>query len=300
MMTMRLTPTLAALALALAAGAAAAQDAPVEPQPPAPREVLLKMLDQAIPRFDEAILVQPDTPDWTGKLDLRTAARALNAEALAGELQRAPNGTEAVQTDAAALQVDPARGYVRYVDRRATVDLSNDLGPLPDQEKTFRMGMELLARLGLPAQEFAKPAVETQMAAGGSAGAERPERVDEVYRLFVVERVVNDLPVFGSNAVVAVTDRAEVQRARAEWPAFRMDRTDKLLDRGAVLEEAADALVDSGVSEKAAITARLGYAPVGGLPGAPYVPVAMIAVVDGETPLLVSAPLVEPGDADEQ
>jgi hypothetical protein len=299
MITMRLT-TLAGLALALAAGAALAQDAPIEPQPPAPREVLLKMLDQAIPRFDGAILVQPDTLDWTEKLDLRTAARALDAEALAGELQRAPNGTEAVQTDAAALQVDPARGYVRYVDRRATVDLSNDLGPLPDQEKTFRMGMELLARLGLPAQEFAKPAVETQMAAGGSAGAERPERVDEVYRLFVVERVVNDLPVFGSNAVVAVTDRAEVQRARAEWPAFRMDRTDKLLDRGAVLEEAADALVDSGVSEKAAITARLGYAPVGGLPRAPYVPVAMIAVVDGETPLLVSAPLVEPGDADEQ
>ena len=76
------------------------------------------------------------------------------------------------------------------------------------------MGMELLARLGLPAQEFAKPQVETQMAAGGSAGAEKPERVDEIYRLFVVQRVVNDLPVFGSTAVVAVTDRAEVQRAQ--------------------------------------------------------------------------------------
>jgi hypothetical protein len=298
---MRLTPKIVTLTLALAAGAALAQEppAPDRPLPPAPREVLIKMLDQAIPRFDETILVQPDTPDWTEKLDLRTAARALAAEELAGALQRAPNGTEAVQTDSAALQVDPARGYVRYVNRRATVDLGNDLAPLPDQEKTFRMGMEILARLGLPAQEFARPAVETQMAAGGSTESQEPERVDEIYRLFVLERVVNDLPVFGSNAIVAVTGQAEVQRAKAQWPAFRMDRTDKLLERGAMLEEAADVLVDSGVTERAAITARLGYAPVNGIPGNPYVPVAMISVVDGETPLLVSAPLVEPGDADE-
>ena len=258
------------------------------------------MLDQAIPSWDEAILVQPDTPDWTEKLNLQAAAHAIGAEEFARALQQAPNGTEAVQTDGAALRVDPSRGYLRYINRRATVDLANDVGALPDQEKAFQVGMGLLARLGLPAQEFAKPQVETQMAAGGSAGAKEPERVDELYRLFVLQRVVNDLPVFGSNAIVAITDRAEVQRAKAQWPAFRMDRGDKLLARGAVLEAAADVLVDSGVSEKAAVSARLGYAPVGGLPGNPYVPVAMISVVDGETPMLVSAPLVEPGDADER
>ena len=61
---MRLTPNIVGLTLALAAGAALAQDQPVtgtpgEPRPPAPREVLVKMLDQAIPRFDGAILVSP-------------------------------------------------------------------------------------------------------------------------------------------------------------------------------------------------------------------------------------------------
>ncbi len=300
---MKLRPTIAGLALALAAGAAFAQDQQDTGQErlePAPREVLVKMLDQAIPRWDEAILVQPDTSDWTEKLDLQNAARALGAEELARGLQRAPNGSEAVETDGAALKVVPERGYVRFVNRRATVDLANDVGPLPDQEKAFQIGMGLLARLGLPAQEFARPQVETQMAAGGSVEAKEPERVNEVYRLFVMERVVNGLPVFGSNAIVAVTDRAEVQRAKAQWPAFRMDRSDKLLERGTVLEEAADALVDSGVSEKAQVTASLGYAPIAGVPGSAYLPVAMIAVVDGETPMLLSAPLVQPGDADER
>ena len=76
---MKRTSKLAGLMLALAAGAALAQDQPApepdrEPLPAAPREVLVRMLDQAIPRWDEGVLVHPDTPDWTEKLDLQTAA----------------------------------------------------------------------------------------------------------------------------------------------------------------------------------------------------------------------------------
>ena len=148
---MRLTPKIVGLTLALAAGAALAQDQPTtgtpgEPLPAAPREVLVKMLDQAIPSWDEAILVQPDTPDWTEKLNLQAAAHAIGAEEFARALQQAPNGTEAVQTEGAALRVDPSRGYLRYINRRATVDLANDVGALPDQEKAFQVGMGLLAR----------------------------------------------------------------------------------------------------------------------------------------------------------
>ena len=286
-MAMRMTPKLAGLTLALAAGAALAQDQPIEPQPPAPREVLREDARPGDPALGRGRSWCSPTPRTGPRSSTCRPPPARSApRSSAGELQRAPNGAEQVETEARRS------GSIR----RAATCASSTGAPrstsattsarCPTRRRRSSWAWSLLARLGLPAQEFAKPLVETQMAAGGSAGAEKPERVDEVYRLFVVQRVVNELPVFGSDAVVAVNDRAEVQRAKAAWPAFRMDRSDKLLERGAVLEEAADVLVDSGVSEKAAITASLGYAPVGGLPGNLYVPVAMIAVVDGETPML--------------
>lgn len=55
----------------------------------------------------------------------------------------------------------------------------------------------------------------------------------------VVPRVVNDLPVIGSQALIAMTSQSEVQRLRTQWPAFAMVPGDKLMAREEVLMQAA-------------------------------------------------------------
>ncbi|MDQ2088459.1 hypothetical protein [Marimonas arenosa] len=294
------TTILPALVLSLAIGPAQAQDKLEGERPAQAVEALVKQLDEILPRWDESILQQPETADWTADLTLTTVIRSLGARDLAEVAQKAPNGASFLQTKAEALRVDPARGYVRYANRAAAVDLSRKVPPLPEPPEVMERGIEILSRLGLPPGEFAKPQVETQMAAGGSIKAEKPERVDEVYRLLVVGRVINDLPVFGSNALVAMTSKAELQRLRTQWPVFRMEHSDKLLEREVVLLQSAEVLLDHGIAAGDDLRAQLGYAPVADEPGSAYVPVALIAGAVEPTPVMISVPLVSPGDFDER
>jgi hypothetical protein len=279
---------------------ALAQDASDGEKRLADKEAILKILDRALPNWSEDVLKVPDTKDWTQDLTLSSSVRALGAQELVQTLRKIPNGAEAVKNKAGALRVDPSRGYVRYVNYNLVVDLRNDVGKLPNEEQVIQLGMKVLSRLGMPVEEFARPSVETQMAAGGSVESGKPERVDEIYRLFVVRRLINELPVFGSNAIVAVTDTGEVQRLKTQWPAFRLEPSDRLLGREEVMESAADTLVDQALSEKAELSAQLGYAPIADAPGSAYMPIVLISANDGPTPVLISVPLVAPGDKDER
>jgi hypothetical protein len=279
---------------------ALAQDATNAERKPADKEFLLKSLDRALPRWGDDILKTPDSKDWAGDLSLPGVVRSLGADEFISDLRQAPNGAETIKSKAGVVRIDAKRGYVRYENNTRVPDLRGDVGKLPSEEQAFQIGLKALSRLGVPAEEFDKPKIATQIAAGGSTEAQKPERIDEVYRLFVAKRSINSLPVFGSNVMVAITARGEVQRLKTQWPAFRMEGGDMLLGREEVLARAADTLADQGLSEKTELSAQIGYAPIADIPGSAYIPVALVSANDGPTPVLVSVPLVAPGDKDER
>lgn len=116
----------------------------------------------------------------------------------------------------------------------------------------------------------------------------------------VVPRVVNDLPVIGSQALIAMTSQSEVQRLRTQWPAFAMVPGDKLMAREEVLMQAAETLLGQGVLPDSDLRAGLAYAPIGDEQGNAYIPVAVIGAAVEPTPVMISVPLVIGGDPDER
>ena len=75
---MRLTPNIVGLTLGLAVGAALAQDQPTDPQPLAPRQVLLKISTRRSRAGTGRSWCSPYS-DWTAARP-RTAAGAVDAE----------------------------------------------------------------------------------------------------------------------------------------------------------------------------------------------------------------------------
>ena len=262
-------------------------------------ERLMSLLDEAIPDYDESLLEVRGGEDWTEAISVPRLVEALNIETLKEDASRAPTGTAVLTNRAAALRIDPAAGRVGYVDRTLTPDLRRGSQGLPDGDRAFRIGLRALSRVGLPSEEFDRPEILTQMAAGGSIESREPEMVDEIFRLVVVDRRIEDFRVFGSSAVVAIAPTGDVQRLRTQWPAFRISEGDRLQERETVLRETAETLADMDVTGDAEITAQVGFAPVADEPGAPYIPIALVAVTHGETPVLLSAPLVSPGERDD-
>jgi len=285
------------VAIALATGnIGLAQD---QDRPKGNVDELAKLLDQALPEWDGRLLEVNPGKDWTAEINMDFVVNSLGVRSLAREAKQAPDGIQVLKNKRVAVRIDPAEGQIRFVDRSLTPDFSAEKIVVPSEDAAREIGMKVLDRLGLPREEFGELEILTQMAAGGTSDAKEPEVVDEILRLFVMQRQVNKLPVFGSNAVVALAGEGEIQRLRTQWPAFEMDPDGKILEREAVLKNTAEELLDQKVSSEAKISAQLGYMPLEGVPGADYIPVALIAVEDDLTPLLISAPLVQAGGRDD-
>ena len=285
------------VAIALATGnIGLAQD---QDRPKGNVDELAKLLDQALPEWDGRLLEVNPGKDWTAEINMDFVVNSLGVRSLAREAKQAPDGIQVLKNKRVAVRIDPAEGQIRFVDRSLTPDFSAEKIVVPSEDAAREIGMKVLDRLGLPREEFGELEILTQMAAGGTSDAKEPEVVDEILRLFVMQRQVNKLPVFGSNAVVALAGEGEIQRLRTQWPAFEMDPDGKILEREAVLKNTAEELLDQNVSSEAKISAQLGYMPLEGVPGADYIPVALIAVEDDLTPLLISAPLVQAGGRDD-
>ncbi len=287
--------TLAAVALAVFPAVTLA----AEPNPEL-KAALIKKLDAVLPQWGSEVLSVPAGPDWAGRLNTARVARRFGPGKLADLAASAPAGAEGVKSNAGLVRVDPARGYVRMVNNTLVPRLGAEPIVLPTDDQTIEIGLKILVGLGLPEAEIGALKVATQVAADGSIRSEKPERISPILKLFSANRTVNKLPVFGSNAVIAITGAGQVQRLKTQWPPFRLDPRATLQLRAEVLDRAGDAMVDQDISLDSLLSTQIGYAPTDDKPGSPYIPVAVISAIDKETPLLIAVPLAKPSVSDDR
>ena len=286
-----------AAALALAAFPALAQAA--EPDPVL-KAALVRSLDAVLPKWGAEVLRAPTGVDWTGNLNVAGVARHFGAAKLADLAAGAPAGTEGVKGAEGLVRIDKARGYVRLVNNLLVPQIGTTPIQFPTDQQTRELGLKFLGELGIPATEIGGSDVATQMAADGSVKSTKPDRVNAILKLFSANRLVNNLPVFGSKAIIAITGRGQVQRLKTQWPVFRLDARDALLLRADVLNRAGDALVDQNLPATSVLKAQIGYAPADDTVGSAYIPVALISAIDRTTPVLISVPLVKPSVSDDR
>ncbi|NJM28862.1 MAG: hypothetical protein HC855_00845 [Rhizobiales bacterium] len=288
---------IAAAAFSLVIFPMIAHAAPPNPQQKA---ALIRSLDAVLPVWGAEVLRAPAGVDWTGNLNVAGVARSFNLSEVVELAAGAPAGTEGVKGKTGFVRVDKARGFVRMVNNLLVPRIGATPIPLPNDDQTNAIGLKALGQLGIPSGEIGPSNAATQMAADGSVASARPDRVSAILRLYSVDRNINKLPVFGSNAVIAITGRGEVQRLKVQWPMFKLDVPGGLLTRAEVLDRAGDTMVDQYLRATAVLKAEIGYAPADNTVGSPYIPVAMISAADGQTPLLFSVPLTKPSAADDR
>lgn len=286
-----------AAVMAFAALPVLAQAAKPDPELKA---ALMKSLDAVLPQWGAEVLRAPAGVDWTGNLNVVGVARGFGPSQLAELAASAPADSEGVKNDAGLVRVDRSRGYVRMVNNLLVPRIGDTAIRFPSDDQTRQLGLKILGELGIPAAEIGGSDVNTQMAADGNVSSLKPDRVRAILKLFSANRRVNKLPVFGSNALIAITGKGEVQRLKTQWPMFRMDARDALLTRADVLDRAGDALVDQEMAATSVLRAQIGYAPADNTVGSPYVPVALISAMDRKTPVFISVPLVKPSINDDR
>jgi hypothetical protein len=303
---MHSTPALLLASVALAAAAAtslAQPSAPSETEQVRASELgraeIARRIEQSLPKWGDEVLRAPQDVTWTAKLQPARVAELLGDRELMAVIRRAPRGAQLFQSKGSTLRIDPERGELRYVSRYRTVDPMSQVGPLPSVDRANQSVIRTLTALGLPSGEFAQAHVVSQISSGGSVRAKAPETKAEVYRLVTVPRVVGGVPVFVSDARVALTPKGEVQRLRVTWPALGVPRNMRIASREAVVERAADLLADHGVTAQAEIRTSLVYTPADPKSLRAYLPAVMFTVLESPTPFIFSVPVVEPPEGDD-
>jgi hypothetical protein len=252
-----------------------------------------------MPEWNGSIMQAPSGPDWLASLPPDSAAKVLNDDALGAAVRNAREGARVFKSDVSVLRLDPEKGRFGYHSRARETTSDEALRGVELPPNAAALAMEALKGLGLPASELAGVSSITQSAATGEAGKPASFKGD-LYQIVEVSRTVNKLPVLGSDARVAINAKGEVQRARIAWPAFELDRGDGLLSRAEVSRNAVAFMLDQGVRANVTMKARLGYAPLSPEGRSKMLPVLILSINDGPTPMLLTAPLVAPPSEDDE
>ena len=104
---------------------------------------------------------------------------------------------------------------------------------------------------------------------------------------------MNGIPVDRSGLRAAINHKGEIQRLKLEWRPFRLPEESRLAEREAVIKQAAEAILREDPSKDLRLSARLAYAPQADDDEVYHLPVVLIDVEDGATPVRVAVPVVE-------
>ncbi len=263
-------------------------------EPRASRELILELVRRATPAWDQRVLDLPQTRPWAEQLKPQRIAEILEDRGLAELVERAPDGARVFRTEESVLRFHPERGELRYVNNARAVDANGDVGQLPAGEEAQQRTLRILETLGLTRDQFHAPAVTTQMAGGGPAGARDMEVRQEVYRLVTVQRRLGDVPMFASGVRAAVNPRGQMQRLRVAWSQVTLPGKVRLVDAQLVLDQAVRTILEGDVSARAEVRGALAYVPVDERDPSVVVPAVIYTVLSPPTPFMVSVPVVEP------
>jgi hypothetical protein len=251
-----------------------------------------KLLEQTLPNYDSSLLAAKSEADPVARLSLDRLTDLVRDKGLS---QRPAEGVSQFEDGNRSFSLRPDSGKLRYVNRDRTWNPSTDLGQRAlDPVRATSLAKTLFSQLGLPAEEMQAPLVRTQMLGGAKVGEKALSEKHEQYRLVIVQRQINRLPVFGANAKVAFNHRGDVQRLGLEWPAFKLDPAKKLRPRSEVIEDALGKIMNQDPDSTLKITAKLAYAAEGD--NGYFEPVAVLQVNSLPSPYQVLVPLSELAD----
>ncbi|MEJ2125846.1 MAG: hypothetical protein P8Y47_13900 [Alphaproteobacteria bacterium] len=173
------------------------------------RDEIVRILDKAVPQWDDRILAAASYADPIAKLDFYQLAKVMRDDIK----EFPPEGAKQLDDGVRALRLESESGKVRFVNRKRAWQYKRDVDSRRvDPDYAIKTTLETLSQLGLPLDELAKPLVRPQIAAGGKVGSEKPTEQHDMYSLVFVQRQINGLPVYQSDARLAINNYGEVQR----------------------------------------------------------------------------------------
>jgi hypothetical protein len=241
--------------------------------------------------WDEKILEVPASKIWTDKTSMQAVARAVKDEVLVN-VEREKKTGEYKDKDR-AVKIDQSQGHIRYLNNLREFRMESSPRTALDKPKAEGMITEALRTIGLPADEFQKPLVDTVVSQGGSTG---DKKIDEkIYRerLVTVDRMINNLPVFGSMSRGSVSNKGEISRLLVKWPDFIFTKSKRLLERDTVIEEIVKRIDSQVKGQPVSVNIRLGYIQSPASERTVYIPGVVVSVLPSTTGFIFSVPLAE-------
>lgn len=297
--------TLAALLLA---GSTAAQQLPrYYQEPPGPNplprdwklENYARVLDSILPAQFPAELVKPIRgEDWLGKITPEGVAAVV--EDLPPPKRVVSDGplTEARDDeDTKVVKINQFSGRLRYIGKPRQFDWATFPHKAVPEAEARELAVTTLLNLGLPTSEISNLRLDTVMGLGFGPGQNQQPTGGlpfERERLITVPRQVNGFLVYENHARLAISNLGKVARVLAVWPQFIVPSGLELRPRLAVLNEAAQRVMDTVRGAAVEMAVELVYFRYGTV----FLPAALVAF---DTPFLgeeIIVPLV-PVPADE-
>lgn len=195
--------------------------------------------------------------------------------------------------DTRFVKIDRTQGRVRWADKRRRFDYEASPKKAVGEATATRLLTRASDALGLPAEE--RSAISSVRIIGAPENEQGRLPPHDRERLVTMQRVVNGVPVLGSIARMAVSNRGEPARLLIVWPRFTMLSDLKLLPRRQVVEEIGRRVWESQMGSKVEMSIRVGYARA----GFQYLPAAVVAFSDPYSGEVAVVPLVDlPPDED--
>lgn len=230
-----------------------------QPKPEITFEQVYKLLDQAVPTWNESVLRSQEGKEWAEKLNFEQLLRAVNDDfTLPKEFP--PNAQQFID-EKRSVRFDRSRGLFRYISKERAWDFQKNANTKAiDERKAEDIVAGVIKSLDAPVAELVKPRISTQMAAGAPAGEKSLKALYEMYRLVSIQRSISNLPVYGSFIRGSVANDGRLQRLQVVWPAFRTIPDLKLRDRKSVLTEATYQILRQAPEADIKIQAYLAFA----------------------------------------
>ncbi len=254
---------------------------------------------RTLPIFTTTVLATTAGPDWQRTLTVRDMAASVYSATPTEIINLGPR-TEAFDPDRrVVIKSDLTRGRIRFTDLDRTFDWLRDPHVAIEPRIASALVNQVVASLGIPAAELdldnarIDPVRGRTYDAKDMSGMPSSEWTSET--LVSIPRIVNGLPVMGSEVRAAVSNVGHVARLLVRWPQFMPQPGLTLRSRAAVIEEIAQYLMSAEHGARVPLGIYLAYSRF----GQRYIPVAIAEFSNIEGGEIAEFPLVNlPADRD--
>jgi len=254
-------------------------------------DYIASLIDGALPEWDRSIFDVKPEKNPIDALSFNQITDVMDDRPFE---KKPPKNTTQISDADRFVKLDSKQGKVRYVNRPRSWNFKLDAKTSAIAEtQAHDIALATFEKLGFSPKNMKNLQVKTQMAGGAKAGAKEIQDIYEMYRLVLVQRQINGLPVYGNNLKMALNYKGQIQRLGINWSAFNINRDTKLRSRKEVIKQAVEEIMSQDPDSSMKINAKLAYAKtkLGN-----FKPVTVISVNSLPTPYQILVPLGDLAD----